>query len=350
VPNPILRRAAIGVVALFSLSLAACEAPFEGGVDAGSPASQVTPSPTASTAPAPRPTTAAATRPTTAPTTRPTTAPTTPTVRPSATPTTHVPTPPPTSEPRQPGVPPGTKLTPRHGDLTITRAGTVVSNLEIFGTVSIKAPNVTIKNSRIRAQQPKSTGVVNSKAAGVVIQDTEILSDHHNSDINGVMGWGFTLDRVNIHHVVDHVHIHGAGQVTIKDSWLHSNTHFEKDPNWGGKPSHDDNVQIVSGSDIRIEGSTIEGAHNAAIMIGQNAGKITNLTLSRNIIGGGACSVNIAEKSRGPLTSVTISDNAFTRTQTKHEGCAVISPPTSKPAMARNFWMESGEAVALSRG
>ncbi len=249
-----------------------------------------------------------------------------------------------------PGVSDAAKLTPHYGDLTITKPGTVISNMEIFGRVSIKAANVTIKNSRIRAQKPNTSGVVNTKSPGVLIQDTEIFSDHDNTDTNGVMGWGFTLNRVEIHSVVDQVHIHGAGNVTIKDSDFHSNIHWENDPNWGGKPTHDDNIQIVSGSNITIEGTTLRGSHSAAVMLGQDAGRIAQVTLRRNVIGGGACSINIAPKSYGPISGLTVTDNTFTRTQTKHAGCAVIAPSTSVPSMSNNVWTPSGETVKVSRG
>lgn len=237
-----------------------------------------------------------------------------------------------------------------NGDLTITKAGSVISNAEIMGRVIIKAPNVTIKNSRIRAQRPHSAGVVNTKEHGALIKDSEILSDHRNPHTNGIMGSNFTLERVQIHSVVDQVHIHGTGNVTIRDSWLHSNVHYEQDPNWGGQPSHDDNIQITSGSNIVIEGTRIEDAHNTAVMLGQDKGSIANVTLRGNTIGGGACSVNIAPKSHGPLTGLTIAQNAFIQGTQRLAGCAVIAPTTYKTALSDNVWEQTGSAVTLTRG
>ena len=46
------------------------------------------------------------------------------------------------------GVPPGTNLTPS-GSMTITAAGAVISGRAITGAVTVDAPNVTIRNSRI---------------------------------------------------------------------------------------------------------------------------------------------------------------------------------------------------------
>jgi hypothetical protein len=246
------------------------------------------------------------------------------------------------------GIRPGTVLKKHYGDMTITTPGTVLTDMEIYGRVSIKAANVTIKNSRIRAQKATSSGIVNSKASGVLLQDVEIFSDLRNPDSNGIMGWGFTLNRVQIRNVVDQVHIHGSN-VTIRNSWLHSNTHYVSDPNWGGKPTHDDNIQITAGSNITIEGTVLEDSHSAAVMMGQDQGIIGDITLSKNTIGGGACSVNIAEKGRGPLKRVNIRENTFTRTQTKHAGCAVITERTTSPILTSNIWKD-GAVVGLRRG
>ncbi|MFS0885094.1 hypothetical protein [Aeromicrobium sp. 179-A 4D2 NHS] len=232
--------------------------------------------------------------------------------------------------------------------MTITTPGTVINGYDIIGRVSIKAPNVTISNSIIRPEKPTGSGIVNTKSPGVVIRDTEIYSGVRNPDSNGVMGYGFTLERVNIHSVVDQVHIHGDN-VTIRDSQLHSNTHYEQDPNWGGKPSHDDNIQITAGTNITVTGTVLSGSHSAAIMMGQDHGVISKVNISANTIGGGACSVNIAEKGRGPLQGVSLTGNRFLPTQTKHLGCGVITERTTTPVLRSNTWLDGSE-VNVRRG
>ena len=47
------------------------------------------------------------------------------------------------------GVPDGVILDVRTGDIHVTKAGTVLSGLDIRGTVHIEADNVTIQNSKI---------------------------------------------------------------------------------------------------------------------------------------------------------------------------------------------------------
>src|SRR5690606_1160031 len=114
--------------------------------------------------------------------------------------------------------------------------------------------------------------------------------------------------------------------VNILHSWLHSNTHFKNDPNWNGGPSHDDNIQLIGGSNILVKSSRIEGSKNAAIMVGQNHAPIKNLRVEKNVIGGGACSINISPKGHGAMGGYgnAITGNTFQRNQTQHLGCAVI--------------------------
>lgn len=252
------------------------------------------------------------------------------------------------------GVPPGTNLTLHTGILKITKDGTVIDGLDIKGSIKVEANNVTIKNTRVRGQGSVNIGLINVKGGmtGLRVIDTEIYNEIPHPDTNGIMGGNFTLERVNIHHVVDQVHVTTLGNVNILHSWLHANTHFENDPNWGGGPSHDDNIQLIGGSNILVKSSRIEGSQNAAIMVGQNNAAIKNLRVEDNLIGGGACSINVSPKGYGDMAGYgnVISGNTFQRNQTKHPGCAVIAPNGSVPTMTNNVWAETGANVAHTRG
>lgn len=259
---------------------------------------------------------------------------------------------PPTTAPSVPtstGVPTGTKLARHDGDLVITQKGRTVDSVEVRGSIVVRAPDVTIKNSRVIGQKPVPTGLIGSQSTGLTVVDSEIYSEHRNPTTNGVMGSNFTLERVEIRDVVDQVHIHGSGNATVRDSWLHSNVHYKKDPNWGGKPSHDDNIQIISGSNIRIEGNRLSGSNNAAIMVTQGQSAVRNVTIRSNRVGNGGCSVNISPGSRGNINNLTIEKNGFEKNQ-RVSGCAIIAPSAYAPSVDRNFWVKSGEKVRMSHG
>ncbi|MCW4385456.1 hypothetical protein OH146_06690 [Salinibacterium sp. SYSU T00001] len=226
------------------------------------------------------------------------------------------------------GVPQGTKLKVHNGDLVIKTAGTVIDGLDIRGFVRVEAQNVTIKNSIVRGRQTSGNATMiyagTGKSAGLVVRNTEIAPTYKTPLTNGVYGWDFTLDRVNIHDVIDSVHIFG-NNVTVANSWLHNNLHFTNDP-YHEDGSHDDNIQIQKGSNIVIANNKIDGSYNAALMITQDQGAVSNVRLSNNWIAGGGCTVNIAEKGKGAIMGVKITDNVFGGSRF---GCSVIHPPTT---------------------
>jgi hypothetical protein len=244
------------------------------------------------------------------------------------------------------GVPTGKKLTRHNGDLIITKAGTVVDGRDIYGTVSVRADNVVIKNSRVRGKVATYTTPLVSMNKGnknLKVIDTEIAPDKPSPYLYGIMGWEFTLERVNIHHVVDSAHIYG-NNVTIKSSWLHSNVHYQKDPNFGGTPTHDDGIQIQKGNNIRITGSRIEDAYNVTVMITQDQGRSSDIHLIGNSFDGASCNLNLAEKGRGPITGVVATNNTFGR-DTRHKDCAMIAPSTSKVTATGNHYTDGATAT-----
>ena len=246
------------------------------------------------------------------------------------------------------GVPAGTKLTVYNGNLTISVAGTVIDSMDIRGKVNITAPNVTIKNSIIRGKSD-TTLLVNNLGghAGLKIIDSEIFASTESHNSQGIYGYNFTLTRVDIHNVIDGVHITGSN-VTVEDSWIHDNLHYVNDPNFNGSPSHDDSIQIQVGNNIMITGNTLSGPYNANTQITQDRGVVSNVTFTENNFSGGKCSINIAEKSYGPLKGIVIKDNKFAQ-NTSLANCAVISKTTTIIDHADNFYTD-GTTVSIRRG
>ncbi|MDJ0337985.1 hypothetical protein [Cryobacterium sp. PH31-O1] len=249
------------------------------------------------------------------------------------------------------GVPTGTTLKVHNGDLNITKAGTVISGLDIRGLVKINAINVTIKNSIIRGRSVSApAALVNNLGgrSGLKIIDSELYPSKPSPDINGIYGYNFTLTRVDIHGVIDGVHVTGSN-VTIANSWLHGNLHYTSDPNQGGKPSHDDSIQIQKGSNIKVYGSTLSGSHNAGVQITQDTGDVSSFSFTGNFADGGACTINVAQKSYGPIYGAVVTDNKFGR-NTKVANCAIISPSTTKISTARNYYTPDSKTVTVHAG
>lgn len=252
------------------------------------------------------------------------------------------------------GVPAGTALQPLDpggpapagtrwsGDvLWVTAAGTVLDSYDIRGLVRVEAKDVVIQNCRITGQYLSSSFAlvyVNGDGFSVTVRDSELYAKYPSPYVRGVIGYNFTLERVNVHDVIDQMAITG-NNVVVKDSWLHRTLYYENDPVYNGTPSHDDNAQIQQGSNLTFTHNTMEGTHNAAIQVTQDFGRVSNLLVENNLISNGACSINLAQKDKGALQGITLRGNRFTRTSTY--SCAIIVSGASRNnlSLSDNRWV-----------
>ena len=186
-------------------------------------------------------------------------------------------------------------------------------------------------------------------ASNYLIEDVTINPTNPTPYLNGVnANQAGVIRRLNISRTVDGVMIFGNG-VQVRDSFLHSFSHFAVDPNWGGGPSHDDAIQVQGGSDITIEGNNLSGAHNTAVMVSQDTSSIKNLKINKNWIDFGGCSINFG--SRGDYKSgMQVNGNSFGRAQ-RVTGCAIIHNATKSDLVPiGNTWADNGQAVVINRG
>lgn len=250
--------------------------------------------------------------------------------------------------PTNTGVPAGTVLRPHYGNLTITTPGAVYDALDIHGFVTIKAPNVTIKRSRIRGGVATGNiGLVTNytpTATGFLLEDSELAPAYPSVWLDGAKGANFTLRRVNSHGTVDNVKVHGPN-VVVEQSWLHDSRYFASDPNQGGKPTHNDGVQVLGGHNIRISGNSITGARNAAIMVTQDFSATTDLHLTGNFLDGGACTVNLAHKKLTSMSGLILRDNSFGRGSTYN--CPILKSSGTTVTAGNNTYVDNGAAVAI---
>ncbi|MDT0156338.1 hypothetical protein Q9R19_01745 [Microbacterium sp. ARD32] len=245
------------------------------------------------------------------------------------------------------GVPAGTALKVHNGDIVVNTPNAVISGLEVRGTIRIEAPGVVIKNSKIiGGSRASSTGLVTNIRSGQPfrIVDSELYAATPDPLWYGILGSNFTAERVNIHGVVDPVHIVG-NNVIVRSSWLHDTSHWEKDREQGGTPTHDDSIQIVGGTSLVIEGNRLEDAHNAAIQISQSTSraKLGSIVIRGNYIQGGGCSVNIAS-TPSPVRPI-VEKNVFGPDRV-FATCAVTAPSSNAPSLSGNSWYSGGAAMS----
>lgn len=249
------------------------------------------------------------------------------------------------------GVPAGTDLKVRKGDLVITKAGARYDSLDIHGFVDVQAANVKITNSIIRGGKvgQGNRGVINATHSAVrnfVLEDSEVRPAHPNVLLDGVIGGNFTLRRVEVDGGVDTVKAF-KDNVRVEGSWLHGSQKFAKDSNQGGSATHNDGVQILGGDNIRIVGNRIEGADNAAIMVSQTTGPTTDLVIKGNWLYNGGCSVNIVPKNLASIGPVHLVDNRFTHA-TRVANCAVARTASTKMVASGNVYEDSGAPAKIN--
>ncbi|MET4762032.1 hypothetical protein ABH975_005108 [Bradyrhizobium ottawaense] len=201
------------------------------------------------------------------------------------------------------GVPAGVTLTPS-GDVVITQAGAVVSGLNITGSVYIKADNVTLENCKITSGGWAGV-TIDSGATGAVVQNCTIDGTGRAPDgtgNQGIMGSGTFIGN-NIYNVENGI-VPGSNSV-IQGNYIH-------DLQAGGSP-HYDGIQIDGGlSNIQITGNSIinQWGWTSAVMIDNDFGPVSNVTVTNNLLTGGAYTV-YADSNLGTasITGVSFTNN-----------------------------------------
>lgn len=271
-------------------------------------------------------------------------------------------------------------LTVYNGDITVTTAGTVIENLDIYGTVSIRTADVTVRNCRIRGKpftlpatpvqylvECRHGSCVNAR-----IEHCELRSDYDNYLVTGIIGHDYTAHRNNIYQVVDGLGIYktqdpgGPVNVTLTGNYVHDLIYYtEAGVGAPVHPSdtqtHNDCLQIQGGSNTLVYGNNFQGFFsttmgqnagrpqaNAAIQYNNNVGATTAMTVQRNWLDGGGSSIN------GGSTAGTnigeISSNKFGHNQAQQGGgyndtVAIVLTPTTTCVTANNVYEDNGIAV-----
>jgi hypothetical protein len=179
-----------------------------------------------------------------------------------------------------------------------------VSDVDVTGTITIAADNVTLKNFRVTADHTNSTYAINvaNNHKGIVIQDGEVIGGA-GAGVGGDTG-GFTLNRVNIHGSgADGVKANGA--VTIENSWIHD---INLNPG-----AHADCVQVAYADNINISNNTFANSGTSNIYMSSWAGSISNVTIDGNWLDGGSYVIYSLADAYGAPTGVHVRNNHFGR-------------------------------------
>ncbi|WP_182113261.1 MULTISPECIES: hypothetical protein [unclassified Actinotalea] len=277
------------------------------------------------------------------------------------------------------GVRAGSRLQTHRGDIVVTQPGTVLENLDVYGFVTVKAADVTIRNTRVRGSGPGSfdTGLINANDARVknlVVEDVTLVPDFPSYWINGMLGHDYTARRVNTWNVVDGFgiyNIHGtAANVRVESSYVHDLAYFSPDPNHSDNQTHNDAIQIQGGSNIQILGNTLSvwrsttaGTQNYAypqggfgVILTPNVNAVTNSRIDGNWVDGAHIPIKLVTSQKtGPMNFGEVTNNTFARDMRntpmagKNNWFTVLTTPDLTVITSGNVYADDGTAIEVRR-
>ena len=209
------------------------------------------------------------------------------------------------------GVPSGVTLTPS-GSIVVTKSGTVLSGLDINGSVYVAAgvTNVTIENCRITTS---AHAAIQSDGSGsITVSNCEINGLGKTAGSYGIDASGNFINN-DIYGFENGISP-GSNSV-VKGNYIH-------DLQAGGSDPHYDGIALHGGqSNVLIEGNTVIGRDNADVFITDDFGSISNVTVTDNYLGvslsGTGPNVSYpvytvyidGRKDGGSITGISVTDN-----------------------------------------
>jgi hypothetical protein len=148
------------------------------------------------------------------------------------------------------GVPPGTTLT-ASGRITVSTAGAVLNGLDVTAqgrepAISVNAPNVTIRNTRVRGN---TIALIQNNSTGLVVEDSELINRPvagQPNCHNGIATGNFTARRLEITGCENGAEMF-RGSVVFEGNWIHDLDNVGPSYVFGDAQPHTDGIQLNGG-------------------------------------------------------------------------------------------------------
>jgi hypothetical protein len=218
------------------------------------------------------------------------------------------------------GVRPGVPREAVNSDVSLSTPGQIYENKTVTGTISVTAPNVTIRNVKLIMDPGSDYGIqafsFSSGVANLVVEDSEIdLNGNFNS--KGIAFDHYTLRRVFMHNGSDCAHTeHG---VVIEDSLCALGPDANSDgwpdnESWCNGPEHRDGFQSDGGDGLTFRHNTIRNncEETSAILMSTNTSPIANVSITNNLLAGGGYTL-YCNADGGDVPNETVTGNRFSK-------------------------------------
>ncbi|MFS8070218.1 MAG: hypothetical protein ACMG6S_27965, partial [Byssovorax sp.] len=164
-----------------------------------------------------------------------------------------------------------------------TKNGAVIEDLDVTGSITVLANDVTIRRVRLKSDDYYPIRYFDNDNTGLLVEDSEI--EGTTGDVTAAISFAnYTARRLNIHGSADG--FKADSNVLIEDCWIHDLSN--------GPGEHNDDVQSTGGKGVTIRHSVLEGASNAAVQTGDEGGASTeDLLIECSWLSGGGYTLNI---------------------------------------------------------
>jgi hypothetical protein len=239
------------------------------------------------------------------------------------------------------GVPAGTSLAPS-GGFAVRVDGTVISGLDVRGTIDVYANNVTVENTRVTNSGDSSIGIFQRAGyRGLALHSVTIRgADKSSGEMQYAIrddGEGMVASRVNMYNCADCVQTSSG---SILDSYIHD---------MGFKPGdHTDGFQSDGGGGVVVRHNTIINSwgQTSAVALFQDFARQGDDTIDSNLLAGGGYTIYGGAGSKGPTTNIRITNNRFSRIPYPNGGSygpvAYFNNSDSGNLFTGNVWDDTG--------
>jgi hypothetical protein len=220
------------------------------------------------------------------------------------------------------GIPAGTTLSPS-GSITVTTDGTVINGLDVAGTITINARNVTIKNTRVTVIGtgcgPTNTcgnsAIHVACACTVTISNVELTANALTTVEHGIRNANGGI--INLDHLYQHGNINAlcfCGNGSISDSYSTIHLAIAGD--------HLENIYVDDATLRIIHNTLLNQAPQTANVFGNtnngsDAPCENHLTIDGNLLAGGGFSIYPCAHGTSVGSSTSqITNNRFARCKT----------------------------------
>ncbi|HEV8562439.1 MAG TPA: hypothetical protein VGR06_39475 [Actinophytocola sp.] len=205
------------------------------------------------------------------------------------------------------GIPSGTRLSSHAGDLHVTQAGELVTDMRVSGVIYVDAPDVTLR--RVQANR-----TIQQRAPRLRVEDSEITGGQI-----GILqqASGLTVQRSHIHDVS--YAVVATTDVTIVDNYL---------------PGNGSRV-VTNGNTARL--TVRHNNFGAALEVTDQDGPVTDVTIENNQL------TFLWAPSGGGSHDIRVTGNQFRRTRPDDPAVSGWNPGQAGNVWTGNVWFGTSD-------